>query len=109
MSESAILYGLADQLSDHAAHIRSRATRLSRASESVQWHSVAADVFRERARDNALAMLRAANGVDDAAAAMRAHARTVHEVERIAAAAIAVGGKVVDGVRGVGHTLTSWL
>ena len=67
---------LARRLHVLADETRREAERM-RASVGVTWQSVAADRYRERLADEARHVLAAAACLDDAAAAMSAHARSV--------------------------------
>ncbi len=71
---------LATGLRDQAAEIRSEADRLVARTDAAGWLGRAGDALRDRVRERALALRRAASLHDDAAEALERHA---HEVERL--------------------------
>ncbi len=71
---------LATGLRDQAAEIRSEADRLVARTDAAGWLGRGGHALRERMRDRAGALRRAASLHDDAAEALERHA---HEVERL--------------------------
>jgi uncharacterized protein YukE len=74
-----VLDNTATKLEDHADELRTRAARLAATTQSTQWASRAASMFDDRSRTVSLNLTRCANGIDDASAALRAHANTVRD------------------------------
>ena len=99
---SAPLFGTATRLDAHALHLRGRADGLVGAAARVAWESSAAGAFRHQVDEVARGLVRAATGLEHAAAELRAHARTVQHVEQVVGAvghtAEAAVGAVVHGV-----------
>jgi uncharacterized protein YukE len=71
------LDAIAERISRHAATTRSRAFGLGAAVAAAQWHGVAANAFRDEAHVVVAALRTAAGRLDDAADALRRHARKV--------------------------------
>jgi hypothetical protein len=77
LPEPAELDALADRISRHAAATRARALRLGTSVATVGWHGLAAGAFRAEANVTITALRAAAGRLDDAADALRRHARRV--------------------------------
>src|SRR5688572_20784410 len=71
---------LAAGLRDQAGEIRAEADRLVARTDSAGWLGRGGDALRDRVRERAWALCRAATLHDDAAEALERHA---HEVERL--------------------------
>lgn len=103
----------ARHLDGYADDLRRRAGSLAFAAQNTDWVSLAAGRFRAEVSDIVAAMARAAGGVDAAAAALRAHANNVDEVEQallqplrdIEAGVKTVAGDVGQVVTGAAHAL----
>ncbi|MCW2525338.1 MAG: hypothetical protein JWM76_198 [Pseudonocardiales bacterium] len=109
MSESTVLFRLANQIDEQAASARDGSRRLGVSTAQLLWHSPAADLFRARARPSVMSLNRSAVDLEHAAAALRRHARSVHRVEEIAAAVEQAGERVVSGVAHAGQVVARWL
>jgi hypothetical protein len=109
MSESAVLFRLANQIDEQAASVRAASGRLGTSTAQLLWRSRAADLFRARAGPAVTSINRSANDLENAAAALRRHARSVRRVEEIAAAVEQAGERVVSGVAHVGQVVARWL
>jgi hypothetical protein len=71
------LAAVADRINRHAAATRARAANLGTAVATVDWRGVAASAFRAEAFVTIAALRAAAGRLDDAADALRQHARQV--------------------------------
>jgi hypothetical protein len=71
------LAALADRISGHAAATRARALRLGSAVGTADWRGIAASAFRAEAYVTVAGLRAAAGRLDDAADALRRHARRV--------------------------------
>jgi len=74
------LYAIADRITRHAEALRSNATTLAAAIANDRWRGVAADVFGAQAGSVVKDMWACARRLDDAADALRRHARRVQGV-----------------------------
>ncbi|MEP7019879.1 MAG: hypothetical protein ABI808_04445 [Pseudonocardiales bacterium] len=109
------LYAIADRITRHAEALRSTATTLAAAMAQDRWRGIAAEVFGAQAGSVLKDMWACARRLDDAADALRRHARWVEgvlgfakhvwdDVEGWGEAVVGdvtgflVGGVVVDGV-----------
>jgi hypothetical protein len=106
--DSSALRSRARNLDGYADDLRRRAASLASTAHSTAWVSLAAGRFRGDVGEIVTAMVRAADGVDAAAAALRAHANNVDQVETallrdVEAAAKTVGGGISHLVSGAGH------
>lgn len=105
------LYATADRIARHAEALRTRAGLLCAAAFRAHWHSAAAAAFRAEAEGLARQMRHAAARIDDAADALRRHARRLeNELSWVSRGAVAIEhgvesavGDLVDGARGVAH------
>jgi hypothetical protein len=84
---------IARQLEDHSEDLRRQARRLATAIELTRWNSSAAGIFRDHGHRLCVELRRCASRVDDAAAALRSHIRTVRT--RI--------GALLDGAEALDH------
>lgn len=73
--DPAELDAVADRIDRHAAATRARAVRLGAAVAAAEWRGVAAGAFRGEAQLTVSALRAAAGRLDDAADALRRHAR----------------------------------
>lgn len=78
--DTSVIRGLARDLRDQAADIRTEADRLVAQADHVHWTGLAADAMRRRTHDRAAALRHSADLHDDAADALDRHA---HEVDRL--------------------------
>jgi hypothetical protein len=106
---------IAGRIARHADDVRTGATTLRVRSANVRWLSTGADAFRAGIERDAITLIRAAQDLDEAAAALRAHAGTVRErLAFLRAAASRVEhdllhpGDLVDGARAILDRLTPW-
>jgi biotin carboxyl carrier protein len=101
LPDPAALYATADRIARHAEELRARATRLVAAAAHARWHSPAARAFRQDVAGIAEQMRHAAGRVDDAADALRRHARRIEDELAVVAAGEAIvahtAGTVVSG------------
>lgn len=74
------MYAIADRIAGHASAVRSLANQLGTAIAAADWHGIAADTFDLVAGDVLGSLRSAAARLDDAAAALRRHARNVRHV-----------------------------
>ena len=74
------LYAIADRISRHADSVRSSATALAAAVTNDHWRGIASDVFSAEARSVLSDMWACAGRLDNAADALRRHARRVEAV-----------------------------
>lgn len=77
------LLRVAERIEAHAHALRSRATTLSTASAHARWQSPAAAKARLHMQHGIDELGASANRLDHAAAALRAHARTVRRVDAL--------------------------
>jgi uncharacterized protein YukE len=109
------LDALAVQLSSAAARTRDRAAEVRATSASAHWRGQAADAFHASVYRESGLLQRAADELDDAAAALHRHADAVRQeiarllaVERAAAELVMRGVSAVEsGVSTVGHGLSA--
>lgn len=94
--DPARLCALARRLETRADWFRATALTVRSRCDAVAWESVAADQMRDQAVDCAGGLRGVADACDDAAVALRAHARVVEEAQAL----LAVPGDVVGGVLG---------
>ncbi|MCW2845801.1 MAG: hypothetical protein JWN22_3717 [Nocardioides sp.] len=111
--DTTVIRGLARDLREQAADIRSEADRLVGQCENVHWKGLAADAMRRRTRDRASALRRSATLHEDAADALDHHA---HEVDRLKDLIASIERKVhslIDGARDrladIGHGIMDGL
>jgi hypothetical protein len=88
LPDPAELEAIADRIGRHATATRARAHHLGAAVAGTDWHGLAADAFSAEAYVALSALRSAAGRLDDAADALRRHARKV--------------GAVFDDLRGLG-------
>jgi uncharacterized protein YukE len=82
------LHRLAAQLSVAAGRARDRAVEVRATSASARWRGLAADAFHASVYRESTVLERAADELDDAAAALHRHADAVqHEIDRLLAVA----------------------
>lgn len=99
LPDPAELLAVADRIAGHAAAARSQASRLGAAVATAHWHGVAADAFHVQAFGVVAGLRSAAARLDDAADALRRHARRVAET-------LADIHRLADGLEHVpGHAL----
>ncbi len=95
-----VLDALARQLAADADGVRARARALEASVARLQWRGEAAEAFRRTVTNDAQHLHRAARELDEAAAALRAHAAEVQDRrERIQALERAVTGWFDDQLR----------
>lgn len=108
-----VLDAHARQLAADADGVRARARALEASVARLQWRGEAAEAFRRTVTNDAQHLHRAAHELDEAAAALRAHAAEVRDrLERIRALERAVTGwfddqlrSLQDAARAVGDAL----
>jgi ABC-type transporter Mla subunit MlaD len=86
----------ATQLNQHSAELRSRAIRLHRASESIDWRSSAARAFQQHNATVCGQLQRSADLLEQASTRLRRHADTARD--RLGAAE----GVISGGLHGLG-------
>jgi hypothetical protein len=88
LPDPAELDAIADRINRHAVATRARAAHLGCAVATAHWHGIAADAFHAEAHTAISALRSAAGRLDDAADALRRHARRV--------------GGLLDDLKGLG-------
>jgi hypothetical protein len=81
----------AARLEQHATELRSRATRLQLASESLVWCSAAASAFRQHNETICAQLQRSAEQLEHAATVLRRHAGTARNRMEAAEGAVNAG------------------
>lgn len=103
--QPADLDAAARRLGAAARTVENGAVRLRAAGTTLRWEGPAAQAFRARLGDDVARVRAAARELDEAAAAVRAHAATVRhrqaQLEALAEAAAEVGGELVDDAVGL--------
>jgi uncharacterized protein YukE len=87
LADPEALEGTARQLSAGATAVRASARRLHGVGAELRWEGEAAGAFRAGLAEEVARLGRAADGLDDAAHALRRHAATVRARQRALAAA----------------------
>lgn len=81
--DATVIRRLAAGLAEQADAIRTEADRLVARTDAAGWLGEAGDALRDRVRQRALALRRSAALHDDAADALRRHAREVERLQRL--------------------------
>ena len=114
--DTAAIRRQADRLDDRATDLRATARGLTAAADRAVWVSVGADRMRQRVAERRADLESTATAYEDAATALRHHAREVDELKHLISAIESrvrslvsgaidrikdVAGSVVDGVKDV--------
>ncbi|HEX3336991.1 MAG TPA: hypothetical protein VHS54_11065 [Jatrophihabitans sp.] len=98
LPDPATLLAIADRIAGHAAAARARANALGAAVAGAEWRGPAADAFAWTAYGVLSGLHRAGRRLDDAADALRRHARVVsalvQELERLAGHTLGLGADI---------------
>ncbi len=100
------MFALADRIAAHAQATRRRAGEIGAAVSAAQWRGTAADAFYGQANILTSGLRAAADQLDDAADALRRHARRVlDKLEQLADLGDDLGGMGADVAHGVGDMI----
>jgi hypothetical protein len=81
--DTAAIRRQADRMDERAADLRAKARSLSAAAESTVWLSVGGDRMKERAAERRADLEVTAGSYEEAAAALRHHAKEVDEIKHL--------------------------
>jgi hypothetical protein len=111
--DTTVIRGLARQLRDQGADIRTEADALVGQADAVHWSGLAADAMRRLARDHGSDLRSCAGRHDDAAEALERHAREVDRLKDLISGIEHRFVHLLDGARdrlaGFAHSLTGGL